>query len=98
LTFSETGRGLVARGEEIVGFNVAGSDRKFYPAHARIIGPRKMEVWSDQVSPPVAVRYGWSNYTVVNMFNQAGLPMTPFRTDDWPAEKPFKTYPWPRPK
>jgi sialate O-acetylesterase len=55
-----------------------------------------MEVWSEQVPHPVAVRYGWSNYTVVNLFNQSGLPMTPFRTDDWPAEKPFKTYPWPR--
>jgi sialate O-acetylesterase len=97
LTFNEKGGGLVARDKEIVGFNIAGSDRKFYPAHATIIGPGQMEIWSDLVSEPVAVRYGWSNFAVVNMFNRAGLPMAPFRTDDWPAEKPFKTYPWPRP-
>lgn len=98
LTFEKARDGLVVHGDEITGFMVAGSDRKFYPAQAKITGKRNMKVWSDQVASPVAVRYGWANYMLVNMFNEAGLPMAPFRTDDWPAEKPFKTYPWPPPQ
>jgi sialate O-acetylesterase len=67
------------------GFAIAGSDRKFVWAKARIIAPSKIEVWSDQVSDPVAVRYAWANNPVCNVYNGAGLPLTPFRTDDWPG-------------
>jgi len=95
LSFDDVDGGLIVNGDTAAGFSIAGEDKKFYPAQVKIINKDKLEVWSDQVTQPVAVRYGWANYTVVNMFNKAGLPMCPFRTDNWPPEKPFKTYKWP---
>jgi sialate O-acetylesterase len=95
LYFDHADGGLVIQGDAAAGFQIAGSDQKFYPARAQVVGQDKVEVWSDQVAQPVAVRYGWANYPVVNLFSRAGLPMCPFRTDNWPPEKPFKTYPWP---
>ena len=76
-------RGLKAEGGEVKGFTIAGSDRKFYNAKAKIEGSRVV-VWSDQVANPAAVRYGWANFPVVNLQNSAGLYASPFRTDDWP--------------
>jgi sialate O-acetylesterase len=67
------------------GFAIAGNDHKFVWAKARITAPSKIEVWSDQVSNPVAVRYAWANNPVCNVYSPAGLPLTPFRTDDWPG-------------
>ena len=52
---------------------------------ARSSGPTKVEVWSDQVSEPVAVRYAWADNPVCNLYSAEGLPATPFRTDDWPG-------------
>jgi sialate O-acetylesterase len=98
LSFEKAPGGLVVHGNEITGLTVAGRDRKFYPAKAQITDKRKIKVWSEKVAKPAAVRYGWANYTVVNVFDESGLPLAPFRTDDWPAEKPFKTYPWPPPQ
>jgi sialate O-acetylesterase len=95
LSFDHTDGGLVIQGDSAAGFQMAGTDKKFYPAQAKVVGNDKIEVWSDQVAQPAAVRYGWANYPVVNLFSRAGLPMCPFRTDNWPPEKPFKTYPWP---
>lgn len=66
-----------------VGFAIAGADKKFVWADAKIVDGGKIEVWSDQVTEPASVRYGWSNNPVCNMYDQAGLPLTPFRTDDW---------------
>ncbi len=68
-----------------VGFAVAGEDRKFVWAQARIVGKDKVEVWSDAVKKPAAVRYAWASNPVCNMQNREHLPMTPFRTDDWPG-------------
>ena len=48
------------------------------------IQENKVVVWNPQVSQPVAVRYGWANYPVVNLWNKDGLPASPFRTDDFP--------------
>ena len=75
--------GLVAKDGEIKGFAVAGADREFYPARASIVRDRVV-VSSDQIAEPEAVRYGWASCPVVNLFNKAGLPTSPFRTDDWP--------------
>ena len=47
--------------------------------------PDKVEVWSDEVSDPVAVRYAWADNPVCNLYSAEGLPATPFRTDDWPG-------------
>ena len=52
---------------------------------ASILKDGRVEVSSDQVADPVAVRYGWAENPVVNMFNNTGLPLTPFRTDEWPG-------------
>jgi len=68
---------------ELRGFAIAGSDQKFVWAKARITAPGKIEVWSDQISEPVAVRYAWADNPVCNLYSSAGLPLTPFRTDDW---------------
>jgi sialate O-acetylesterase len=83
LRFQHAGRGLVARGGELTGFTLAGEDRKWVPARAVIRGDRVV-VSSPQVPRPVAVRYGWANYPVVNLSNREGLPASPFRTDDFP--------------
>lgn len=69
---------------EVKGFAIAGADKKFVWAHAEIIGKNKVKVWSDQVADPVAVRYGWADNPVLNLYDRLGLPVTPFRTDDWP--------------
>lgn len=63
-------------------FYIAGADRVFHQAVARIV---EQEVWlhCEQVPRPVAVRYAFSNYPVTNLENKAGLPALPFRTDDW---------------
>jgi sialate O-acetylesterase len=84
LSFSQVDGGLVSRNGELTGFAVAGEDRKFVWAAAKIQGD-KVVVQSPQVARPVAVRYGWANYPVVNLFNKAGLPASPFRTDTWPV-------------
>jgi sialate O-acetylesterase len=70
---------------EVRGFAIAGDDRKFVWAHAAIVGRDKVEVWSDEVPEPAAVRYAWANNPVCNLRNRAGLPATPFRSDDWPG-------------
>ena len=67
------------------GFAIAGEDKKFVWANATVQKDNTIEVSSDQVVNPVAVRYGWADNPVVNLFDGAGLPLTPFRTDDWPG-------------
>ncbi|MGZ0709151.1 sialate O-acetylesterase [Coraliomargarita sp. W4R53] len=68
-----------------LGFSIAGENRKFVWADAKLVGKNKIEVWSDAVPSPVAVRYGWANNPVVNVYDRAVLPVTPFRSDDWPG-------------
>lgn len=65
------------------GFEIAGADKKFYYAKAEIEGD-KVSVFSENVKNPVAVRYAWSDAPIdANLFNSAGFPASPFRTDDW---------------
>jgi sialate O-acetylesterase len=67
----------------VAGFAIAGPDRRFVRAEARIDGDR-VRVWSDRVPDPVAVRYAWSNSPAgLSLYNRSGLPAAPFRTDDW---------------
>lgn len=71
---------------EPLGFTIAGADQKFVNAKAQFVpGPDgfRIAVWADEVSEPVAVRYAWANNPVCNVQNREGLPLTPFRTDDW---------------
>lgn len=80
LSFDYIGKGLIAKGNELTDFVIAGSDKKFVPAKAIIKGDKIM-VSSDKVQNPEAVRMGWSNVPHVNLFNKEGLPASPFRTD-----------------
>lgn len=68
-----------------VGFAIAGEDKKFVWADAKILDDKRIEVSSAAVADPVAVRYAWADNPVCNMYDAAGLPLTPFRTDDWPG-------------
>jgi sialate O-acetylesterase len=67
------------------GFAVAGEDKQFVWAQATIVGKDKIEVWSDEVTHPVAVRYAWADNPVCNVQNREHLPLTPFRSDTWPG-------------
>lgn len=84
VTFKWVGRGLEARGGELTGFAVAGPDKKFVWAKAEVVRPDKVAVSSPDVPNPVAVRYGWADFPVVNLWSQDGLPASPFRTDNFP--------------
>ncbi|MFN9719409.1 MAG: sialate O-acetylesterase [Planctomycetota bacterium] len=85
VTFTHADGGLVADGGELKGFVVAGEDQQWKPAQARILGTAVV-VSSPEVARPVAVRYAWSADPDCNLFNTAGLPASPFRTDNWPVE------------
>jgi sialate O-acetylesterase len=78
--FDHIGAGLESRGDKLTGFAVAGADGKWVWADAVIQGDTVVAS-SPQVPQPVAVRYGWANYPVVNLWNKDGLPASPFRTD-----------------
>jgi sialate O-acetylesterase len=66
----------------VTGFTIAGADQKFVPAQAKIMGD-KIQVCSDQVKVPVAVRYAWAGNPECNIYSKIDLPLTPFRTDNW---------------
>lgn len=78
ITFTNTGSGLMIRGDEVRDFEVAGKDRKFVWAKARIEGD-KVIIWSGKVGSPMYVRYAWSNNPErANLYNKQGLPASPF--------------------
>jgi sialate O-acetylesterase len=84
--FSHLGGGLVAKDGPLKWFAIAGADGKFVSAEAKIEGDTVV-VSSPEVSTPVAVRYAWDNYPEgCNLYNAAGLPAAPFRTDRWPYD------------
>jgi len=80
--FNFTDGGLLATGSSLTYFEIAGNDQVYYPADAVIIN-NTVEVSSSQVPEPVAVRYGWRSTAELNLFNGAGLPASPFRSDNW---------------
>lgn len=82
--FSYAETGLVQGGQELTDFEIAGADRKFVPAKAVIDG-NTVVVSADSVKTPVAVRFGWRDDAIPNLFNKSLLPASPFRTDDWPG-------------
>lgn len=88
LSFSHVGGGLMAKGDKLTGFTVAGEDGKFVEAEAKIDGDQVV-VSSPSVATPKDVRYGWKNFMRVNLFNKEGLPASPFRT----GEQPYTTIP-----
>jgi len=80
LGFKHVGGGLLAKDGELKGFTIAGEDKNFVPAQAKIEGAT-IVVSAEGVSNPKAVRYGWENVPDVNLYNKEGLPASPFRTD-----------------
>jgi len=84
ISFTHVGTGLAVHGDSLTGFTIAGADKKFHRATARIEGDTVV-VSSADVPAPAAVRYGWADSPDCNLFNKDGLPASPFRTDDWPG-------------
>jgi sialate O-acetylesterase len=83
IRFAHVGTGLEAQGAtDLVGFAIAGADRKFHWAQAHIDADSVL-VESPEVPSPAAVRYAWGDSPRCNLFNEEGLPASPFRTDDW---------------
>jgi sialate O-acetylesterase len=80
--FSHAATGLIAYDKPVQSLELAGADRRFYPATARIEHGTLL-VSAPAVKEPVAVRYAWSNAPVANLYNGAGLPAPPFRSDTW---------------
>lgn len=87
LQFDEVGEGLrILQGDQLQEFAIAGADRQWHWAEAKIVGKDRIEVWSDLVPKPKAVRYAFNNNPEnPNLTNETGLPASPFRTDNWPG-------------
>lgn len=84
IKWNHVGGGLVAQGgDQLEGFTIAGKDQKFHKATAKIEGDTVV-VSSPEVAEPVAVRYGWADFPVVNLANREGLLASPFRSDAFP--------------
>ena len=81
--FDHLGGGLVAKDGPLRGFTISGDGKTFVPAEAAIVGDT-VEVRAANVAAPLAVRYGWANVPDVNLYNAAGLPASPFRSDGKP--------------
>jgi len=86
IRFKHAKDGLVAKGEELVGFAIAGKNRAFVWAKARIDG-ETVRVWSNRIKKPMAVRYAWANNPACNLYNKAGLPASPFRFERFALER-----------
>lgn len=84
--FSDARRGLTSYGKPVLSLEIAGSDRVFYPADSRISDEEKgtLKVFCENVARPVAVRYAFHAAAPGNLYSTQGLPVAPFRTDDWP--------------
>ena len=85
LSFDHTGGGLKTSDvSDLRGFTICGADGKWQNAEGKIIGDQRIEVFSKETSEPTAVRYAWATNPNANVLTKEGLPLTPFRTDDFP--------------
>jgi sialate O-acetylesterase len=84
ITFDHTSGGLKKKGDKLTGFAIAGADKKFVWADAKIDG-NSVILSSREIITPVAVRYAWADNPICNLYNGANLPASPFRTDSWPG-------------
>lgn len=82
ISFENIPNGLMSKGKEVTEFLIAGEDGKFFPARAKIDG-NTVVVSSREVKKPVAVRFGWPNNSIPNLYSKEGLPVSCFRTDNW---------------
>ncbi len=84
IDFKNAVNGIYPMWTALKGFEIAGEDRVFHPANAEIeTSTTRLVVWSDKVPNPVSVRYGYKNYVEASIFSLSGLPVAPFRTDNW---------------
>lgn len=81
VSFDYADSGLYCPDDKIEHFEIAGRDKKYYPAESKIIG-NKVMVWSSEVKKPYSVRLGWKNYFEINLFNKEGLPASSFRSKE----------------
>ena len=86
LSFRHSGK-LTRKTDQPTGFEVAGEDRRFFPAEASLENDRLI-VSSPEVAKPVAVRYAFTNAPSATLTDDTHLPAAPFRTDDWPYQPP----------
>ncbi|MFZ9862821.1 MAG: sialate O-acetylesterase [Gemmataceae bacterium] len=87
VSFNHASGGLKSlKGGTLAGFLIAGADQQWKPAEAKIVG-ETIVLSSQEITQPVAVRYAWKDWPEYSLANSAGLPASPFRTDDWPAVK-----------
>jgi sialate O-acetylesterase len=84
ISFDHAPNGLTSFRKPLSGFEIAGDDRVFFPAEAAINPDKTVSVWSKYVPRPTAVRYAFGDCVEGTLFDIAGLPASPFRTDDWP--------------
>ena len=90
LRFDHIEGGLQIHGDKLTGMAITGADHHFVWADAKIDGDTVL-VSATTIDKPIAVRYGWAMNPECNLFNQAGLPAVPFRTDQWPGITAPKT-------
>ena len=83
--FDNAEKGLMSRGDTLSEFYIAGTDKNFVPANAKI-NKNSVIVWSKKVKVPAAVRFAFRNGAQPNLFSKEGLPVNPFRTDDWDVQ------------
>ncbi|MGB5419445.1 sialate O-acetylesterase [Algibacter sp.] len=83
IEFDYAPNGLTTFNKELNGFKVAGADKIFHDAEAKLLKGGKLIVSSDKVEQPIAVRYGWQDWISGSLYNTAGLPASSFRTDNW---------------
>ncbi len=86
LEFQEVGSGLMMKGKTPIELVIAGDDQVFHPAEATI-KHNVITVWSKAVARPAAVRFGFRDAAIGNLFSKDGLPVIPFRTDNWPVQQ-----------
>ncbi|NQX56984.1 sialate O-acetylesterase [Pedobacter panaciterrae] len=87
ITIANASAGMVIKGEKVNDIEIAGKDSIFYAAMATL-KDNKIIAWSDSVKHPVALRYAFHDTSIGNVFNKDGLPLIPFRTDNWPIVTP----------
>ena len=82
IKFQNVSNGLTSFGKELSLFEIAGADKKFYPAKATIKGS-SITVSAPEVKAPAAIRYAFKDFVTGDLFGNDGLPVSSFRTDDW---------------
>jgi len=85
ILFENVDNGLMTKNKSITEIYISGDDRQFQPAMARIEG-NTLIVWNKSIKVPVAVRFGFSNTAIPNLFSKEGLPVNLFRTDNWEVD------------